>query len=492
MRPLSFGTRLWLGHVAVLAAMLALAAFGADWALGRVVLGRVDDEILSLATTEQSALQANPATPVRVLEIAPGPPSFVRLDKLIQITNLDGYVVARSMTLGSARLPTSPDLLARLRDGETVFGTVADFGEEPIRMVSLPVDVGRDHYAIQVAMSLDDAHAAMRIGRWLFLSMSVVILAVIGLTGALLARKALRSIDQMVRRARRIGEANLADRLPHPGTADEIGRLVETLNEMLGRLERSFEVRRMFSADASHELRSPLSRLRAELEVALRRPRPVAEYEDTLRSCLDEVERIQGMIEELLELARIDANEDQELPEPISVNDLVEAAVLAVRPRAQQQGVVVVAERVPDVLANAAPVAAKVALANILDNAVKFSPPGGQVRVAVIAADDEAVIVVSDSGPGVSPEDAERLFEPFYRGKASRATDVPGVGLGLAIARVLVQRQGGRISLDAHAHNGATFSMHLPRASRLSGEDALPPTSSSAVLPRVAPTRDRD
>src|SRR5215813_3042027 len=111
------------------------------------------------------------------------------------------------------------------------------------------------------------------------------------------------SSDLMVSRARRIGEANLADRLPHPGTADEIGRLVETLNEMLERLERSFEVRRMFSADASHELRSPVSRLRAELEVALRRPRQAAEYEETLRSCLDEVERVQGMIEELLELA---------------------------------------------------------------------------------------------------------------------------------------------------------------------------------------------
>ncbi len=491
MRPLSFRTRLWLGHVAVLAAMLALAALGADWELGRVVLGRVDDEILSLATTEQSALQANPATPVRVVEIAPGPPSFVRLDKLVQITDLDGHVVAQSATLGSARLPTSPDLLARLRDGETVFGTVADFGEEPIRMVSLPVDVGPDHYAIQVAMSLDDAYAAMRFGRWLFLSMSVVILAVIGLTGALLARKALRAIDQMVTRARRIGEANLTDRLPHPGTADEIGRLVETLNEMLGRLERSFEVRRMFSADASHELRSPLSRLRAELEVALRRPRPVAEYEETLRSCLDEVERIQSMIEELLELARIDTNQDQELPEPISVTDLVEAAVLAVRPRALQQGVVVVADPIPEVLVNAAPVAAKVALANILDNAVKFSPPGGQVRVAVTAADDEAVITVSDAGPGVAPEDTERLFQPFYRGKASRSTGVPGVGLGLAIARVLVQRQGGHISLDAPNEKGATFSVHLPRASRLPEEDVLPPISSSAGPPRAAPTRDR-
>jgi len=481
MRRLSFGTRLWLGHVAVLAAMLALAALGADWALGRVLLGRVDDEIHSLATTEQSALQTSPATPVRVLEIAPGPPSFVRLDKLVQVTDLDGRVVARSATLGSARLPTSPDLLARLRAGETVFGTVADFGEEPIRMVSLPVDVGRDHYAIQVAMSLDDAYAAMRLGRWLFLSMSVVILAVIGLTGALLARRALRSIDQMVSRARHIGEASLADRLPHPGTADEIGRLVETLNEMLGRLERSFEVRRMFSADASHELRSPLSRLRAELEVALRRPRPAAEYEETLRSCLDEVERLQGMIEDLLELARIDTNEDQELPEPISVTDLVEAAVLAVRPRARQEVAVVVADPLPEMLVNTAPIAAKVALANILDNAVKFSPPGGQVRVAVTATDDEAIIAVSDTGPGVSPEDAERLFQPFYRGKASRSTGVSGVGLGLAISRVLIQRQGGRITLGALDHKGATFSVHLPRAARVAEEPTVrsfSPTSS--------------
>src|SRR5215467_3170585 len=124
MRPLSFRTRLWLGQVAVLAVMLALAAFGADWALGRVVLGRVDDEIVSLATTEKSALETNPVTPFRILEIAAGPPSFMRLDKLVQITDLEGHVAARSATLGSAHLPTSADLLTRLRDEETVFNTI--------------------------------------------------------------------------------------------------------------------------------------------------------------------------------------------------------------------------------------------------------------------------------------------------------------------------------------------------------------------------------
>ena len=124
MRPLSFKTRLWLGHVAVLALLLGIAAFGADSALRRLVLGQViDDAILSLASTEAAALQVDSAQPVRVHEMGPGggPPSFVRLDKFVQIIDFDGNVVARSVTLGTARLPAPPTLLARLRQGETVF-----------------------------------------------------------------------------------------------------------------------------------------------------------------------------------------------------------------------------------------------------------------------------------------------------------------------------------------------------------------------------------
>jgi two-component system OmpR family sensor kinase len=467
MRPVGFKTRLWLGHVAVLAAMLGLAAFGADWALRRVVLGQViDDAILSLASTEAAALESDPRQPVRVHEVAPGagPPSFVRLDKFVQIIDLDGNVVARSGTLGTARLPASPVLLARLRGGETVFATATEVGEEPVRMVSVPVTVGPARYAVQVAMSLDDAYAVLQAGRWLFLSMSVAMLVGIGLTGAWLARKALHPIDEIVSRARQIGEASLAERLPLPGTRDEIGRLVETLNDMLGRLDRSFDVQRQFTGDAAHELRSPLARLRAELEVTLRRPRPTEEYVEALRSCLDEVERLQRLVEELLELARIDTRQEPERPETVSVGEIVETAVFAIRAEAERRGVAVEVAPSPDLLVRAAPIAAKVALANILHNAVKFSPPGGLVKTVVAAGRDEAVVAVSDTGPGVAPDELPRLFQRFYRGHASRSTDESGVGLGLAIARALIERQGGRISVKPSTDKGATFALHLPRA----------------------------
>jgi two-component system OmpR family sensor kinase len=466
MKALDFKTRLWLGHVAVLTIMLAAAAFGADLALRRLVLGQViDDALVSLASTEAAALQRE--TSVRVHEMAPGagPPSFVRLDKFVQIIDLEGRVLARSVTLGTSRLPAPPALLARLRGGETVFATVTDFGEEPVRMVALPVDLDRGRHGIQVAMSLDDAHAVLAATRWLFLGMSLVMLTGIGLTGAVLARRALRPIDEMAAHARRIGEANLGERLVHPGTRDEIGRLTETLNAMLERLELSFEVQRRFTADASHELRSPISRLRAELEVTLRRPRTIEQYQEALRSCLEEVHRVQALIEELLELARIDARQEAEPPKAFAVREILDAAVARVSAAAADRRIAIGVEAAPELLVNASAGATELAVVNILDNAVKFSAPGGKVRIIARAAADEVAITISDTGPGVSSEDAPRLFERFYRGKASRAADVEGFGLGLAISRALVERQGGRIAVEDTSEQGATFTVRLPRGS---------------------------
>jgi len=465
---LGFKARLSLWHMVVVAGILMVAALGSNWALVRLVRGQVDGALVELARAEAAALTTDGTSPIRIHEAPPGTaaPSFVRLDKFIQIVALDGHVVARSSTLGTARLPARPGLLARVAAGETVFQTVEDFGEEPIRMVALPVTIGRETYVVQVATSLDDARAVLRGARWLFVVVALAILGAVVVTGALLARRALRPIDRIVRQARRIGESSLAERLPHPGSQDEIGRLVATLNDMLQRIEHGFEVQRRFTADASHELRSPLSRLRAELEVTLRRPRERTEYEEALGSCLEEVERLSSLTEELLGLARLDAGEGHPPSTgAVPLAPIIEETIRRLAPEAKRRAVTLVAIPGPTLSVKAAPGAAALAVANILDNAVKFSPAGGRVTVSVSGEGGEAVVTVADTGPGVLPEEIPNLFERFHRGSAARSMEAPGTGLGLAISRALVERQGGGISVESRPGEGATFSIRLPLAS---------------------------
>jgi len=466
--PLSFKARLTLWHLLAVTVILAATALAANWALSRAVLDQVvDGAVLALAEAEAAALTSNPQAPIRVHEMPPGTaaPSFARLDKFVQVVALDGRVVARGMTLGIARLPAPPALLARLRSQETVFETVVDFGEEPVRMVSLPVDVGGGHYAVQVAMSLDDAYAVLGSARRLFVLMATGILLGVGGTGMILTRRALRPIDRIVARARAIGESRVTERLPSPGQQDEIGRLVDTLNDMLARIEESFEVQRRFTADAAHELQSPLSRLRMELEVTLRRPRDSAEYEETLRSCLEKVERLAVLTKELLTLARLDAEQGRPAPTPVVLlGPLLEGAVRRLKSEADKRQVRI-ALHPSQALALSVRCAeglADLVFTNVLDNAVKFSPPGGQVVVDAAAEGAEVVVAVSDAGPGIPADEIPRVFERFYRGRTARAKEPTGFGLGLAISEAVVRQHGGAMSVESAPGGGATFRVRFP------------------------------
>ncbi len=468
MRRLGFRHRLSLWHTAAVACFVALGAFAGHWALARLVLGQLDAALVALAETEASALASDLRRPPRVHEFAPGtaPPSFVRLDRFVQIVDLDGNVLAKSANLGTARLPAPQAMLQRLKAGEVVFETFEDFGEEPIRMAALPIHAPGGTGAVLVSGSLDDAHGILNAGRWLFLGLSLLLLSGAAVTTAVFARRALRPVDDIVAQARRIGESNLAERLPQPTSQDELGRLIDTLNAMLARVERGVETQRRFTADASHELRSPLSRLRSEIEVTLRRPRDVAEYEETLRSCLEEVERLSQLTEELLTLAHLDADESSGREAPaIALLPIVDDAVRRLASQASRCAVsVLVDPSRASPAVKVGPTAVGLALTNILDNAVKFSPAGSEVRVGVSTDGAEALIVVSDHGPGVAPDELPRLFDRFHRGSAARESEAPGFGLGLAISRAVIERQGGSIAVENRGGGGARFSIRLPLA----------------------------
>jgi two-component system OmpR family sensor kinase len=462
----SFRTRLAIGHLAAIVVVLVLTAAGGYWTLSRAVHDQLDAALLALAETELGMLAEDSTQPVRIHEVPPGPapPSFDRLDRLVQVVDADGMVVARSANLGAARLPTPPALLARLAAGEVVFETLSGYGTEPTRMVSVPVRAHGHLRAIQVAGSLDDVNHVVHSASVLFVATGVALLLAVGAAGALLTRRVFSAIDDVVQQARRIGEADLGKRLPHPGTPDEIGRLVDTLNDMLARLEHGFEAQRRFTADASHELRSPLSRLRTELEVALRRPRDAAEYVETMRSCVEEVERLTLLVEELLVLARLDAGQERGPTETVSLNTLAEEAVRRLEPMAREHQVRIVLDPAPPVTAAVARGPASLVLANLLDNAVKFSVPQGCVTVRLATDGAHAVISVSDDGPGISISELPYLFERFFRGSAARAGAAPGVGLGLALSQAIVHAHGGSIDASNLSRGGALFTVRLPLA----------------------------
>jgi two-component system OmpR family sensor kinase len=461
---LSLRRRLALIHWVAIVVIVATAAAAGWWQLSRSVQGQLDAALLALAETEAGMLADGHGEGVRVHEAPAGsaPPSLVRLDRLVQIVDANGHVLARSANLGASALPVTPWLRTQLAAGETVFETLPHATEEPLRMVSVPTLVNGRQFAVQVAGSLDDVDHVVRSAALLFAIMAVALLAAVGMAGTAVTRRVFGAIDGIAQQARRIGETNLDERLPHPGTDDEMGHLVDTLNEMLERLERTFDTQRRFTADASHELRSPLSRLRTEIEITLRRPRDVQDYMATLRSCLDEVERLTMLVEELLMLARLDAGEERGPVEPMALNVLAEDAVRRMASAARDRQVEIVLDIVTRVAARVPPAPASLVLANLLDNAVKFSPPGGKVTVRVAADGADAVLSVADEGPGIADADLPFLFDRFYRGAGARAGAVAGVGLGLALSQAIVRAYGGRIAAANGPARGAVLTVSLP------------------------------
>jgi heavy metal sensor kinase len=265
----------------------------------------------------------------------------------------------------------------------------------------------------------------------------------------------------MAHRARRITAEDLRQRVPQRGTRDELDYLAETLNEMLGRLEEAFATLRRFTADAAHELRTPLTALRGGLEVALRAPRSAPELERVLRDSLEEADRLTRLVEGLLVLSRATAGsglarERVDL-EPL----LLEALDLGAR-LAHGTGVAVRLGDVSPAAVAGDPAALSRLVRNLAENAVRYTPAGGVVELSLRTADGAALLTVADTGIGIDPEDAERIFEPFVRLDAARSRETGGAGLGLAIARSIAVAHGGTLTVTSAPKAGSRFTLRLP------------------------------
>jgi heavy metal sensor kinase len=290
----------------------------------------------------------------------------------------------------------------------------------------------------------------------------VLLLASAG--GYFLARKNLAPIASMNSQTQRISAENLSARLDVTNSRDELGRLATTINDLLARLENSFKEQQRFIADASHELRTPLAVLRGETEVALSKPRTIDEYQQSLSLIQDEAEQLSRIVEDLFILARQPINTRAALSkERVSLNDAVRDCARAAQVLATQKGVRLKLENDPPAIAlNGDHELIRRLILNLLDNAVKYTPAGGEISLALTRENGNAEIVVRDNGVGI-PESAQpRVFDRFYRVDKARARAMGGAGLGLSIAQWIVEVHGGDITLLSAPGKGSTFTVVLP------------------------------
>lgn len=291
--------------------------------------------------------------------------------------------------------------------------------------------------------------------------------------GLFLAQRALSPINRIVHTARAIGQGNLSERINWDGPQDELGRLAATFDDMLNRLEQTFERQRQFTADASHELRTPIAVIRAQAETALSRSRSPASYRQTLEKIVEQAEHMSRLANQLLILARADAGKESLEKEPVDLVELVQAVTAEMQAPAQSKGIELktnLSAELAQLVVNGDQTRLTQLVINLLDNAIKYTPaprPGYQpvVEISLSRQGAWARLTVSDNGIGIPASDLPHIFERFYRVDKARSRASGGTGLGLAIVQWIVNRHGGRIEVASQLGRGTTFTVWLPLSS---------------------------
>ena len=524
----SVRVRLTLWYTGVLALVLICLAAATYWLVARttdrrtfISLAEISEGFLTTLQSEyKDQLSEHPADPLRAAA-EESVMEFRLRDHRFAVLDSAGNVLAQNEALPAPRQAaprnTQPEISA-----EVLRNLVAGAAEAPRRLQDLML--GGEHFRARV-LDAEVGGSAIHIvameslerERELLDDILTTLLWVIPITlviasagGYFLARKSLAPVVGMSEKAALIGAQNLHERLPVQNPRDELGYLASTFNGLLERLDHSFEQQRRFMADASHELRSPVAVIRGEAEVALSQARQPEEYRESLAIALDEARRLSQIVDDLFTLARADAGEYPLRPRDFYLEELTADCVRAARSMAAARGITLSYE--PD---GELPIQADEALVrrltmNLLDNAIKYTLPGGKITVGCKRLGSEYSLTVRDTGPGIPAEAREKIFERFFRLDPARTHShvaatteesllgtgesqttresaamgaTPGAGLGLAIARWIAEAHHGRLSLLHSDAFGSTFAAFLPANAAHREPEAAPAAAAGEARP---------
>ena len=378
-------------------------------------------------------------------------------ESLLQVADEDGNWIYQSRWIKNHPLP-NPIPVGR----RGPFANVR-VGRMPLRIMSRNVAAGGHSYTIQVAEAMDDYYEA--VGRFHvgLLVLTPLLLIAASVAGYWMSQKALAPVDQITKAAQNIHAHNLSARVTFPQSRDEVQRLGETLNAMLERIDSAMKKTLQFTADASHELRTPVALMRTRAELALRHPRTEPEYRETIEQLHAELVRTSGLVERLMLLSRADSGAIPLRFSPLDLTEIVRDVVQQSEALAEHKQVSVQANLADDpVRINGDPQFLRQLLMILIDNALKYTPAPGSVTVTLTKTETSAVVSVSDTGIGIDASDLENIFDRFYRADKARSRESGGAGLGLAIGRWIVETHGGTITVESKTGTGSSFRVTLP------------------------------
>jgi two-component system, OmpR family, sensor kinase len=406
-------------------------------------------------------------------------------DTIFVIVGPGGIVLLNTLDLAAvspSRPPGSPvifasesfrELAANTDSARREMRTIRGGGRDVFRGYARRLPTAGRIYTLVVLQSLRPQHEMLQDVRNTFLWAIPIALLVAGVGGYFLARKSLAPVAAMAAQARGMGAANLHDRLAVLNPRDELGQLAVTFNQLLERLENSFERQKWFMADASHELRTPVAILHGETEVTLSRTdRSPEEYRETLGILKDESQRLARIVEDLFTLTRADAGQYPLQLHTIYLDELAADVLRRARSLAMAKNITLSASIQPELPIEGDEALLRRMLLNLLDNAIKYTPEGGQIWLECGKRDDEYALSVHDTGTGIPVELQTRIFERFFRADKARSRaegESGGAGLGLCIARWIAEAHHGRLELTKSDTTGTTFTSWLPVGGSVDG-----------------------
>jgi len=336
-------------------------------------------------------------------------------------------------------------------------------GNNALLIASVPYRTAHGRwFLVEVGTSLQPVRDVLRrLVAYLVLGLAAMVLVAAG-GGYFLVRRALAPVDHISSSAAHITLHNLKERLPVAKSGDELERLSLSLNQMIARLEDAFQQNRRFTADASHELRTPLTIMRGELESIVEGACSPEDIQATAASILDEVQRLARIVEGLFAISRLDAGEAQAECQQFDLAGLATSTAEQMCLLAEDKGIVISSKAPQKVFVHGDRARLKQVVVNLLDNAIKYTPEGGAIRLSVAAAGNQAVMEVEDSGIGIPADAQPHIFERFFRVDAARSRDMGGAGLGLSIVKSICTAHGGRVYFQSSEGKGSRFKVELP------------------------------